>query len=125
MSEQLACIYDLVNSPEVILSPEALRDSPITYRAAMNSLLESGYLVEVSTLDPAPDLPSLERSVTGYYPTAEGIEYLYSHRHPTAHWMKKNWFPLSVALINSLIGTAAVAAVLITRKKEPTRRQRR
>ena len=91
----------------------------------MHSLLESEYLVRVATLDPASGLPSLEQSVAGYYPTAEGMEYLYSHRHPTVHWMKKNWFPLTVAVINSLIGIATVAVVWTTRNKEPTRRKRR
>ena len=75
VSEQLACIYDLVNSPSVLLVPESLRGSPTTYRAAMNSLIESGYLVEVTTLDPAPGgLPTMDRSVKGYYPTAEGMD---------------------------------------------------
>ena len=126
VSEQLACIYDLVNSPSVLLVPESLRGSPTTYRAAMNSLIESGYLVEVTTLDPAPGgLPTMDRSVKGYYPTAEGMEYLYSHRHPVRSWLSINWFPLTVAIVNALIGAGTVTIVWVTRSKEQARKRRR
>ena len=126
VSEQLACIYDLVNSPSVVLVPESLRGSPTTYRAAMNSLLESGYLIEVDTLEPAPGgLPTMDRSVTGYYPTAEGMEYLYSHRHPVKSWLSKNWFPVTVAAINAFVGIGTILVVWTTRSSQPERRKRR
>lgn len=126
MSEQLACIYDLVNNPSVVLVPEAIKRSPTTYRAAMNSLMKSGYLVEVNTLDPVPGgLPTMDRSVTGYYPTAEGMEYLYSHRHPVRSWLSKNCFPVTVAVVNSLTGVGTVLGVWATRNSQSAKSRRR
>ena len=126
VSEQLACIYDLVNSPSVVLVPEALKGSSTTYRAAIGSLIESDYLIEVETLNPAPaGLPTMDRSVTGYYPTAEGMEYLYSHRHPVKSWLSENWFPLTVAVVSSLIGIGTVLVGWTTRKSQPAKKGRR
>ena len=126
VSEQLACIYDIVNSPNVVLVPESLKDSPTTYRAAMSTLLKSDYLVEVETLSPAPGgLPTMDRAVTAYYPTAEGTEYLYSHRYPVKSWLSKNWFPLTIAMVNTLIGIGTVLVVWATRNSQPAKIGRR
>ena len=111
VSEQLACIYVLAKGSEGF-SPEVVNTQSVTYRAALNSLVASGYLVRVGTFDPAPGgLPTFERPVERYYPTAEGMDYLYSHKHPVRYWLQKNWFPFSVAIMNVFIGLITVGVI--------------
>lgn len=105
VSEQLACIYLLLEDGKSLIFPDAVLNQSITYKAAIESLEASGYLVEV-------DRVSFEgNELAGYYPTAEGIEYLRKHKHPTRHWLERNWLPLSVAIVNALI---AVSAIIIS-----------
>lgn len=125
VKEQLACIYDLVNKPGTVLVPDSLKSKSITYTAAMNSLLASDYLVKVEMLDPVQGLPTAEHSMQGYYPTAEGMEYLYKHKHPWRFWMKENWFPFSIAAINAVIGLLAVFVAWRTRSADQRGRSRR
>ena len=64
----------------------------------------------------------MDRPVTGYYPTADGMNYLYSHRHPVRSWMSRNWFPVTVAVVNALIGVGTLLVVWVTRTASRRRR---
>lgn len=121
VSEQLACLYDYLQSPNamIIADYSVLRaDTPLSYIAAVSSLVESGYLAEVSSgavVEGSENqkryeagLPVPATPAVGYYPTAEGMEYLFKHRHPALAWLKANWFPLAIAILNAVIGVVAV-----------------
>ena len=124
VSDQLACMYDVAQDPNTIFISERnalLPETPLSYIAAIKSLVQSGYLVEVEEgvvrkqLDTevfGNDAPTMETPVTAYYPTADGMDYLYRHRHPVCHWLKTNWFPLVIAVVNAIIGSYAVLVPL-------------
>ena len=114
ITEHLACIHDVLQykldrGMETAFSPSIVAgESSITYRAALNSLVESGYLVEAAEIDPiGQGWPQDMEAVVGYYPTAEGMEYLKRHRHPMRYWIGQNWFPSLVGVVNIILGLAA------------------
>lgn len=114
VTEQLACIHDVLQYKldreiETGYSPSIVAGkSSITYRAALNSLVASGYMVEATQIHPTGQgWPQDMESVVGFYPTAEGMEYLKRHRHPVGYWIRENWFLLVVAGVNIVLGSAA------------------
>ena len=114
VTEQLACIHDVLQynldrGTETGYIPSIVAgNSSITYRAALNSLVASGYLVEAGEVRLiGQGWPQDAESVPGYYATAEGMEYLKRHRHPLRHWISQNWFLLVVAGVNIVLGSVA------------------
>ena len=125
VKDQLACIYDLVEH-DTILVPDLLFSESVQYTAALVSLKESGYLVPVKPLAPAPEgLPTWGQPVQGYYPTAEGAEYLYKHKYPARFWLQQNWFPLAIAIVNALIGIGTILVGWRCGRNRAGRNQRR
>ena len=110
VSEQLACIYVIVQNPDTVLVPDSLSgEASTTYRAAMASLLASGYLVEVRTFRPVGEgWPDGTPEMLGYYPTAEGMEYLRRHKYPVRSWFERNWFVFSIAVVNISVAVSAI-----------------
>ena len=50
-----------------------------------------------------------------YFITVEGerqIDYLHSKLYPARSWVCRNWFPLSIAVANLLVGVSGVIASL-------------
>ena len=46
----------------------------------------------------------------GYWPrclTVEGLQYLRDIKHPVPEWLKRNWFPVVVALITTVVSVSA------------------
>ena len=51
----------------------------------------------------------------GYFPTAQGIEYLKRYRRPIRYWLTRNWFAAIVATATILVATANVAVTVFLR----------
>ena len=132
VADHLACIHDVVqykleHELETAFSPSIVAKASITYRAALNSLVESGYLVEAAELNPVPvgakwpegmdKLPEGMDKLPGYYPTAEGMEYLRRHRYPKTYWLEQNWFLTIVAGVNMILGVAAAINLVMRVRK--------
>ena len=120
IAEHLSCIHDVIQyrlekKIDVTFSPSIVAGgSSTTYRAALNSLLASGYLVEASKYHPiGSGWPDGTEAIPGYYPTAEGMDYLRKHRHPIRYWLGNNWFLLVVAIVNVVLGTAAAVNLVL------------
>ena len=75
----------------------------------MTTLLKAGMVLEQKNRDP----DGRRRGPSRYYPTFEGYEYLERHRHRTQTWLRDNWFPLSIAVISSIIGIANVVLAVL------------
>ena len=133
VSEQLACIYvvalhRLDQEEELAYSPTVFSAATsITYTAALNSLVASDYLVEVRTARPKEGQwpKGTPPEIVGYYLTAEGMEYLHSHKYPKGSWFKRNWFPFSVAVVNGLIGISVIVVQVLQFRKRRSERQPR
>ena len=125
VGDHLACIHDVLqykleHELETAFSPSIVAKASITYRAALNSLVESGYLVEVAELGPVPvgaKWPEGMDKLPGYYPTAEGMEYLRRHRYPKTYWLEQNWFLTIVAGVNMILGVAAAINLVMRVRK--------
>ena len=127
VKEQLRCIYDLLNSGDTVLVPKGLITRSLSYRAAVVSLVESDYMVPVETVSLPPGvLPSDQTfSGSGYFLTAEGGDYLYKHKYPARFWLQQNWFPLAIAIVNSLIGVGTILVGWRNGRNRADRNQRR
>ena len=49
----------------------------------------------------------------GYYPTITGLDFLERHEHSWKVWFKENWFPLTVAVVSSVIGVVHAIITLL------------
>ena len=45
--------------------------------------------------------------------TVKGWERLYRLEHPVKVWMKRQWFPLTVAIVSSLLALASIIATFV------------
>ena len=69
----------------------------------INYLMEERYLYPFFTSDGQEARQGRARGIT-----PKGIERLHRLQHPTAMWMKDNWFPVVVATITACIGILSI-----------------
>lgn len=69
----------------------------------INYLLEERYLYPFFTSDGEEVRHGRARGIT-----PKGIERLHRLQHPTATWLKNNWFPVVVATITACIGILSI-----------------
>ena len=77
------------------------------------------YLIEQRYLHPYLNREGKEAKSPPYARgiTPKGIERLKELQHPRVCWIRKNWFPLTIAAITALIGTASIIVNAISMVK--------
>ena len=70
-------------------------------RNLFQAMREIGYVAGVN----------IETQQPQYFPTPLGIEYLQQYKSLTKVWLKKNWFPATVAVITTIVAIASISLV--------------
>ena len=86
---------------------ELLLRYPADYKQAitcvMISLQAQGFLMSLPDTEGQPARNGWSRGLS-----PSGYRYLDKMDHPARHWLTSNWFPVTIASINILIGSAAL-----------------